>query len=179
MAKRIPITADYVRSRIDYDPETGIFTWRARTVRVQQDKTWNSRFAGKVAGKRDAKGYRVITLDYRGYRGHRLAWLLAHGEWPDADIDHADQDKANDRLANLRHATKKQNRWNEGLRRNNTSGFKGVYLNKPLKKWQAFITIDGKPKYLGIFAKVEDAALARDRAAVALRGEFASLNFKT
>lgn len=181
MAKRIPITAAYVRSRLDYDPETGEFTWKAKAVQTGDDRAWNKKYAGRIAGARSSKrgtaGYKTICIDYVRYGAHRLAWLCVHGEWPECDVDHRDLNKGNNRIANLRPASKKQNRWNEGLRKNNSSGFKGVYFNKLRSKWQAYITINRKAKYLGIFDNREDAARAHDRAAEELRGEFASLNF--
>ncbi len=45
----------------------------------------------------------------------------------------------------------------------NTSGYKGVYLNKRSGKWVAQITFKGKKFYLGSYEKIEDAVKARQR----------------
>ena len=70
-----------------------------------------------------------------------------------------------------------QNSRNQKIRRkNNTSGFKGVYWHKARKKWRVQITVDGKNMHLGSFDDKKDAAQAYNDAAVQYHGEFAKLN---
>lgn len=103
---------------------------------------------------------------------HRLLMGAEKGEL----VDHEDHDGLNNRLGNLRRATKAQNAMNcRTLRTNNTSGYKGVARYR--KKWQAGINLNGKRNHLGNFDTPEEAARAYDRAAVELFGEFACLNF--
>jgi len=97
--------ADHVRGRLDYDPETGEFIWKARVG----DKQWSAKFAGEVAGTIANTGYRRIMLDGEGYGAARLAWLYVHGEWPKNEIDHINRVKDDNRLVNLREATRTEN----------------------------------------------------------------------
>ena len=76
-------------------------------------------------------------------------------------VDHIDNDKSNNQIANLRWATHSQNCQNKSMMSNNTSGVKGVVWHKASKKWRARITIDGIQIYLGSFTNIEDAKQAR------------------
>lgn len=102
---------------------------------------------------------------------HRL--LLPGAE----QVDHINGNGLDNRRANLRAATHSQNQHNRGLQVNNTSGYIGVGWDAKLGKWRASIAADGKRRYLGLYLTAEDAARARDRAAIELRGAFACLNF--
>ncbi len=76
-------------------------------------------------------------------------------------VDHIDNCKTNNSIANLRWATSVQNNQNASMRKDNTSGIKGVSWNKNAKKWKATISIDGIRITLGYFTKLEDAKQAR------------------
>jgi hypothetical protein len=92
-------------------------------------------------------------------------------------IDHKNNNTLDNRRANLRLATQSQNCCNRRKRRNTSSRFLGVSLDKCTGKWRAYINIKGKRIYLGWFDSEIDAASAYDRAAVKYHGEFAHLNF--
>jgi len=97
---------------------------------------------------------------------------------PDAEeVDHINGNGLDNRRANLRPATGIENRRNRRRSRKNTSGYAGVSWDKVNRKWYAYITADGRMRALGRFDTAEEAALARDRAALELHGEFARLNF--
>lgn len=165
------LTADQLRRRLNYDPATGIFTWRHRDDVLPRV---NTRLAGKAAGCPDGQyGYISIRVMDRLYQAHRLAWLYMTGEWPSHLVDHRDMDPANNRWSNLRAATKSENMMNQRAPRHNTSGFKGVTWNAKEKRWQAQIQLDGKNHYLGSFLTPEEAKVARDAGAIRLHGEFA------
>jgi hypothetical protein len=163
-ANELPSQA-YLRARLDYSPETGLFVWKPIEAHTMWDRTWNTRFAGKVAGWMDARGYVYITINKVDYLAHRLAWAYAHGSLQtNVEIDHIDRNKSNNRLANLRISNPQQNIKNASLRSDNSSGVCGVYWALARKKWVAQIGINNKYFNLGGFEKKEDAIAARKAA---------------
>lgn len=151
---RDDLPVEYVRSALDYDPETGFLTWKFRADRAPQ---WNGKFVGRRAGTINDRGYVVVTINGPDFRGHRLAWAIMTGEWPDGEIDHENLIKSDNRWCNLRLATHAQNNHNKLAQWNNTSGFKGVSYSKTMKSWVARIMIDGRYKVLG-YTSTPDAA---------------------
>ena len=172
------LTVEYVRECLDYDPDTGVFTWRERpaghfkTARARS--AWNARFSGGAAGGLDHRGYCYVRIGgKKSFLAHRLAWLHVYGAWPREQIDHINQIKSDNRLANLREASQKQNLWNTGARGNNQAGLKGV---SPLgRRFVAQIRAGRKRKiYLGLFKTPEEAHAAYCAAAERHHGEFAN-----
>ena len=145
------LTADRLRKVLDYNPFTGEFRWKV---------TLNNRgAAGTEAGNRRPNGYRRISIDGTLYYAQRLAWLYVHGVWPIDKVDHRNQDKEDNRVANLREATDAQNRQNESqLPKHNTSGYRGVTRRD--NRWSAKIKVDGKQRRLGWFDTPEEAHAA-------------------
>lgn len=153
---RPELTAEYLRSILHYDRETGIFTWKVLT---------SSRIKlGDVAGSQNGQGYLQVKLQSRLYLAHRLAWLYMHGAWPKDQLDHVNRVRTDNRIANLREATNKQNHQNKSKHSNNTSGHPGVCWNKQRSKWVARIKHDYKDIHLGYFENLEDAIAARKAA---------------
>lgn len=173
------ITAEYLRSRLRYEPETGDFYWLPKDVTLAKNRQWNGQFAGKQAGCiHPATGYVVITLSHaagrwRLYPAHRLAWLYMTGNWP-AEVDHKDRNRSNNRWANLREATTSQNQANTGPQANNTSGVKGVHWSPRHKAWAARIMVGGRRLFLGFFKDKSAAAGAYADAARKHFGDFAA-----
>ncbi len=95
---------------------------------------------------------------------------------PGMDVDHADRNPLNNQKSNLRICSRSQNKQNQRIYRNNTSGFKGVSLHKQTGKWQASIGERGRYVYLGLFLSAEEAAIAYNAEAKERHGEFALLN---
>lgn len=154
---------------LQYDQETGIFT----LAKVGTVRNWSRKKVGDAAGCVEPRGYIVLRVQRRKYYAHRLAWLWCHGELPSdgADIDHINGDKSDNRICNLRLATRAQNNQNQ-KRRVCASGLKGAHMTKG--KWTSRITRpDGKQVYLGTFASKEDAHQAYVVAAEKFFGEFA------
>lgn len=87
-------------------------------------------------------------------------------------VDHIDNNKLNNLCSNLRWATHQENNRNKTIYSNNTSGFKGVVLDKRCNKWQARTRIDGKSISFGCFDKIEDAVEARIKGVNKIFGEF-------
>ncbi len=166
------LTVERLREVLDYDPETGIFTWRRRQNVGQP--SWNTKFAGKVVGSTFLpKGYRVLTIENKKQLAHRIAWAHFYGEWPAKQIDHINLDKADNRIANLRAATHSENQWNRGANEKNGCGFKGVKRQSNWNSWMARITVHRKVIYLGCFPTAEAAAAAYSAAALQYHGQFA------
>lgn len=159
------LDAEYVRSVLDYDPSTGVFKWKSfRSANAQE---------GFEAGATDAQGYRIISLDNRRYKAHRLAWLIMTGEMPDGDIDHIDMDRSNNRFANLRAASRSQNMANTRAKRGTLLGVKGVTWDKAKQRYAAQIQVGGKNKLIGRYLTVEEASAAYNREAERVFGGFA------
>lgn len=155
-------TAEQVRSILQYDSDTGTFTWKTRQGDTRGTKVFNASWAGRAAGSLDNKGYLRIHLLGRFHKAHRLAWLVVYGNWPDLEIDHIDGNRANNAVANLRLATTQQNQMNKAIAKGET-GLRGV--TKRNGKWQARIRIDGKNTYLGRFDTPDEASAAYKAAA--------------
>jgi hypothetical protein len=131
--------------------------FRCRT-NADRSTSWNTRWAGKVAGADNGRGYIVIRFDGCKYYAHRLAWFYMTGEWPSSDLDHDNRMKNQTKIDNLRPATRSQNEFNKGITKRNTSGYKGVSYVARSRKWGAYIALNGKSTYLGMYTTPEEAS---------------------
>jgi hypothetical protein len=109
----------------------------------------------------------------REVRMHRLILGMERGN--PREGDHRNKCGIDNRRKNLRPAGDDENARNSGLRRNNTSGCKGVSWHKHSQKWVARIKVNGKSISLGSFHILSEAKAAYDKAALELHGEFACL----
>ena len=151
---------------LNYDPKTGVFTWKVDMGRGGK--------IGDVAGNVNHRGYRSIWIKGLYFYAHRLAWAMSYGEWPQLFVDHINQSKSDNRICNLRQASRSENLFNHGRNKNNTSGVKGVTFCKRDNKWRAQIRIDSKTFNLGRFVTKKEAAEAYIKRAKQHRGEFAT-----
>lgn len=87
--------------------------------------------------------------------------------------DHINGDGLDNRRANLRLATPRQNSWNRRARTNTASKHKGVSFCRRSGLWRADISIDGSRKYLGRFGDENAAAAAYRAASEKVQGRFA------
>lgn len=143
------LTAARLRELLNYDPETGLLTWRAARHGV---------FAGAVAGWTSRQGYIHLSVEGCTQQAHRLAWLHVYGAWPAQHIDHINGVRDDNRIANLRDVLPRVNA--ENVRRvhaQNKSGFMGVRKARTPGKWQASIIVKGRFLYLGVFTSTEEA----------------------
>ena len=173
MAKRHLPDADLLRKLLRYEPETGRLYWRARTPEMfksgfeHECPRWNARYEGKEAFPALSNGYRKGSITVRGERhnvsAHRAIWCMTHGYWPE-QLDHINQDRADNRLENLRETDFEQNGRNCCLSVRNRSGRVGVYWRPRDRKWRAKIRAHGRYIILGNFARFEDACEARAEA---------------
>lgn len=150
------LTQERLKELLDYDQDTGLFTW----------KQWRggTAFAGTDAGRPNKGGHIQIMVDGIRYMAHRLAWLYIYGVFPQEDIDHINRVRSDNRICNLRPASKLQNAQNRSVSSNNKSGCSGVAWNERLKKWRARLTVGRKRMHLGYFTSIEEAFTARAEA---------------
>lgn len=128
---------------------------------------------GDIAGCDDGEGYMKTRVNGKKYRNHRLIFLMHHGYLPDF-VDHIDGNRSNNRIENLREATKNQNGYNRKLSIRNTSGVKGVTWYKQTKKWRVQIRIHGVKTSIGYFDDLELAGLVAEEARNKYHKEFAN-----
>lgn len=150
MADKPLPSIEQIRQLLRYEPETGNLFWK---------ETGKQAFVAK-----SGNGYRRSYIDGKRIYAHRLIWALVHGYWPDDFIDHIDGDGYNNKLSNLRLASRCENARNQSINVNNKSGAMGVYWRKDTQKWSAEICIEHKKKRLGVFADKESAIAARRQA---------------
>lgn len=150
------LTQERLKELLDYDPETGVFTWKVyRGGRIKK---------GENAGWFNDEKYKHIKIDGKQYKAHRLAWLYVYGQLPVKDIDHINRDRADNRIRNLREVSNQQNSWNQRVGKNNTSGYTGVTWYKRINKWGAYIKVNYKRIHLGFYSTPEEANAAYVRA---------------
>lgn len=160
-----------LRELFEFDAKTGHLIWRSRPVEdfatVLEWSDFNTQFAGTVAGCINGNGYREISIDGKKPKAHRLIWAYVNGDIPAGmQIDHINGIRDDNRLENLRLVTNAENRRNQSMRSDNSSGVMGISWHRLGRKWQANIKIDGRSKHLGLFDTIEAAAAARARAEV-------------
>ena len=130
------ITWEKLYELLEYDPDTGVFTWL---------KPRGMYKVGDTLKHINNMGYMSVRLDKKAYLVHRLAWFYFYKEWPKGSIDHIDGNQLNNSIDNLRDVTQYINGANRpNLNKNNTSGFKGVYQRKRSGKWRAEFIFKGK-----------------------------------
>lgn len=136
---------------MDYNINNGQFSWRNNRTNVK---------AGAVAGCLSLNGYTLIRIDRKLHLAHRLAWIYCNGsaQMPRL-IDHINGSKTDNRISNLRPATKVMNGQNRRTAQSNnkSSGLLGVAYIAHTGKFTAYIDKDGRRKYLGLFERKEDA----------------------
>jgi len=164
MTKTSRITPERLREVLSYDPITGMFMWKKAAPNARQ---------GSIAGTRN-DGYVKIKIDKTLYGAHRLAWLYVHGKLPAKYIDHINGVRDDNRLINLREATKSQNGMNQRRRNDNSTGYKGVEYRNSQGRYRAYIYRNKKQVNLGLFDTAELAHQAYCMAAKEMYGEFAN-----
>lgn len=151
------LTAEQLRQRLRYDPETGVMIWVSLSPFYRKGKP------GDIAGSFD-NGYVRIHLDGHFYYGHCLAWLYMTGEWPKDQVDHRNGDRGDNRWENLREATNSTNQQNQyKASRNNGTGCLGMSRRIDgyrKKRFVARIMVDLKSISMGCFHTAKEAHTA-------------------
>lgn len=160
------ITQDRLKELVNYDPNTGMFTWRVKTAaRIK---------IGSSLGSRHHSGYLTAFLDKKRYTLHTLAVIYTDGECPVGTVDHINGIRDDNRRSNLRIATHSENTRNAKIRSDNRSGIKGVsYRNKSGGQWVCRIYTDEGRKYLGCYKTREEAERVMQEARAKYHGAFA------
>ena len=170
MANIAVITVAQLRAILHYDPVTGNFT---RLIKNNHDRKAGN--IGDIIGTKKSSGYLFADVLGCRYRVHRLAWLYMTGIFPDGQIDHINGIRSDNRWINLRLADNQQNQANSKRKKNNTSGYKGVFWSSQLQKWAAKINPDRKQVHLGYFDDPTEAHAAYANAAKRFFGQFARI----
>lgn len=135
-----------LRKLFKYSPETGQLFHRK-----------NMRVAGTIG----MYGYVILTIKGSKYFAHRVIWKMLNGRDPDGYIDHINQNRSDNRIENLRIATRSDNAKNQKQHATNSSGVTGVQYWSSRNKWRAEIWHKGVKKYLGVFDNMAEAVAAR------------------
>lgn len=175
-----PMAVATLRECVRYEPATGKLFWLARPRHHFADnaawRTQHTRDAGKEVIRLGSDGYiwlRVVVGDLLySMAGHRAAWALHYGKWPAEFLDHRDQVRSNNRIENLREATKRDNQRNRGVSASNKGGLKFVRPGRWGKGFEATAVVEGKSLYMGTFATPEEAHAAAVAHLRPIYGEF-------
>ncbi|NTG86184.1 HNH endonuclease [Agrobacterium rhizogenes] len=156
----------------NYDPETGLLTFKERPRSEFSAARYSSHLKriGSPAGAVNSGGYQKVLVDGTYHSAHRIIWLMVTGDWvkyPEFEIDHINGDPSDNRISNLRKVTKSENQRNAGKRITNTSGIHGVNWKARGDddgRWVARIWNGPKHVYLGQFKTLHEARIARKAA---------------
>lgn len=154
MANKDYITHEELLERVNYNPDTGIFTWKTCYTKTNKP--------GNQLGSYDKHGYLTVRFYKKSYKLHRLAWLYVYGKFPDNDIDHINGIRDDNRICNLRDIPRKINLQNQkkAATHNKSTGLIGAYFCKRRNKYYAKIQLNGKGIHLGMYKTAIDAHLA-------------------
>lgn len=133
---------------------------------------WKWSYNGRYAVRGEYLGIFSGKYKYKMIRMHRIISNTP----AKMQTDHINGNGIDNRRSNLRICTHKENLCNQQLQQGKSSIYKGVYRRKDKNKWQAYIHINDKSKYLGLFMNEIDAAMAYNESAIKYFGEFARIN---
>ena len=145
-ASTIPV--DVLLDRLNYDPLTGLFTWRRCPRRPS--------LVGEVTGSKRPDGYLFLSVSGVRLLAHRAAWAYIFGAFPTEFIDHINGQRDDNRIANLRPTSPQMNRQNQTRAKPGTDLPRGVQLTKQ-NNYRVGVMIDGRYVYLGTYRDREEA----------------------
>ena len=155
------MTKEYAMSLFEY--KDGNLYWKV-------NKTTRD-VIGRAVGS-PCNGYKTVMVDGKNWRVHRLVYLIHHGYLPRM-IDHINNDRSDNRIENLRQADDRQNAHNQSLRKDNSTGIKGVSWNNARKTWVVRVNYM-KKTYQKYVADLELAELVATELRSKLHGMFAN-----
>lgn len=175
-----------LKTLLEYNRESGELIWLPRKPELFNPKRqskehaancWNRQRAGKAAGTVSGDGHLQLRIFNKRYLAHRVGYAIHHERWPTGIVDHINGDPSDNRICNLRDATRSQNGANFQRTKRGHSRFIGVTYCKNSGVWKATAQKNGVRYNLGSFQSEKDAALAYDKKAREVHGEFATTNF--
>lgn len=164
LAEREDLTLTDVKRHYTYDCITGDLTRL-----IEYDGWHNPTKCAKEVNGRNNRGYKWDKLFGKMFLAHRLIWLYMTGEHPVGEIDHIDGNRTNNSWINLRCVDAFENSRNQGERKDNTSGCRGVSYRKSGRgnnRWVARISHKGQRILLGYFADFNEAVKVRKQAEI-------------
>jgi hypothetical protein len=139
------LTKEYLHELFEY--REGYLYWKEH----KQNRKMTS-----FVGSSNSSGRLTVWIDGKSYLVHRLIYLYHHGYLPEF-VDHSDNNCLNNKITNLRCASRSENNRNCKIRKDNITGVKGVYPKN--NKFIAHLRIENKLTYLGTFKTLEEASL--------------------
>lgn len=144
------LTQEQLKSLLSYNSLTGTFTW------LKKSNPKSNIQVGSVAGCVGPDGYTRICINRRQYRGHQLASLYMLGEIK--QLDHVNTNRSDNRWSNLREASQSENVANTSISSRNTTGVKGVTLDKVSGLYIAQLVVNTK-RYRRCFKALDEASV--------------------
>jgi hypothetical protein len=158
MTDRKIVSVKDLHNMLVCDSDNGKLYWRHRP---ECGPRWNGRYPETEAFTyKNVYGYRTGRINRVLYQAHRVVWAMCNMSWPEHEIDHINGIRDDNRISNLRPATRSENSKNISVRSDNTSGQSCIVWHKGASKWMVRVA----DKYIGVFPEINDAILARDAA---------------
>jgi len=148
-------------SPLRLEEESGL-KWRVNRTGTAKAGSWAG-YVGESKQHGKIRKVWVVRIDGKNYKASRIIYFMAHGVDPyPMEVDHEDRNSLNNNVDNLRLGDDVLQKQNRGMQSNNKSGVKGVCWHKGGSKWAAYIKVEKKEKYLGLFTTLKEAAEARN-----------------
>ena len=165
------ITQDYLKSILNYDPDSGAWSW---IISPRPGLT-----VGSQADHVDPYGYKLIVINYKAYLASRLAWLYMTGKWPEYTVDHKNNDNTDDKWENLRLATYSQQCMNRRVRKDRKydlpRGVEAVVTGGRFNGYRAVLMVNRKKYRSSLTQSAEEAHKAYIELSKQHHGEFGHL----
>ena len=169
MRKANEISIERLHEVFLISPDTGFVIWRSSPAKCVK--------IGSLVGVKRPTGHLFVQIDGKAIALHRIVWAMHYGSWPDGMIDHINRNPEDNRICNLRTASKSQNAANiDKPYTNNKTGYKGVSFCKQTNKYRASISFERKWHHLGLFETPELAHSAYILASSKYNGEYSPFN---
>lgn len=154
-----------LKTYVIYDANTGVFSARCKRNKIKP---------GDILGYKRPDGYVQFRVNGIRKLAHQWAYLYTYGYIPE-ELDHINLDKSDNRISNLRPITRSLNMHNTNKPVTNTSGYKGIWLDKRVNKWVAELWLNREKIYIGNYDSPDIAYAAYCNVAKQYLKEYARL----